>query len=64
MDRPIPTAPAQAYAIKAREDQAAPEVIASIFSLFDIEMHVLIDPESTHPYVCIEHVFDKIPAME
>ena len=27
-------------------------------------MHALIDPGSTHLYVCIEHVFDKIPAME
>ena len=50
--------------MKARGDQDAYEVIAGIFSLFDIEMHVLIDPGSTHSYVCIEHVFDKIPAME
>ena len=27
-------------------------------------MHALIDPESTNLYVCIEHVFDKIPAVE
>ena len=64
MDCPIPTAPARAYAIKAREDQDAPEVIAGTFSLCDIEMHALIDPGSTHSYVCIEHVFDKIPAVE
>ena len=64
MDRHIPTAPARAYVIKAREDQDAPKVIASIFSLYDIEMHALIDPGSTHSYVCIEHVFDKIPLME
>ena len=62
--RPMPTAPARAYAMKAREDQDAPEIIASIFSLFDIEMHALIDPRSTYSYVCIEHVFDKVPAME
>ena len=24
-------------------------------------MHALIDPGSTHSYVCIEHMFDKIP---
>ena len=59
----MPTAPAQAYAMKAREDQDAPEVIAGIFSLYDIEMHALIDPGSTHLYVCIEHVFDKIPPV-
>ena len=50
--------------MKAREDQDAPEVIADIFSLYDIEMHALIDPEYTHSYVCMEHVFDKVPAME
>ena len=27
-------------------------------------MHALIDPRSTHSYVYIKHVFDKIPAME
>ena len=64
MDHPIPTAPARTYAIRACEDQDAPEVIASIFSLYDIEIHALIDPGSTHSYVCIEHVFDKIPVVE
>ena len=64
VDCPIPTTPARAYAIKAREDQDAPEVIASIFSLYDIEMHALIDPGSTHSYVCNEHVFDKTPVVE
>ena len=64
VDCPMPTALAQAYAMKASEDQDAPEVIACIFSLYDIEMHALIDPGSTHSYVCMEHVFDKVPAME
>ena len=64
VDRPMPTAPARAYAMKAREDQNAPKVIAGIFSLYDIEMHALIDPGSTHSYVCMEHVFDKVPVME
>ena len=64
VDRPMPTAPTRAYSMKAREDQDAPEVIAGIFSLFDIEMHALIDPGSTHSYVCSEHVFDKIPVVE
>ena len=27
-------------------------------------MHALIDPGSTHSYVCMEHVFDKVPVME
>ena len=38
--------------------------LISIFSLYDIEMHALIDLGSTHSYVCIEHVFDKITSME
>ena len=59
----MPTAPARAYSMKAREDQDAPEVIAGIFYLYDIEMDALIDPGSTHSYVCIEHVFDKIPPI-
>ena len=64
VDRPIPTAPARAYAMKAREDQNATEVITGIFSLYDIEMHVLIDPGSTHSYICTEHVFDRMPSVE
>ena len=51
VDRPMPTAPPRAYAMKAREDQDDPEVIAGIFSLYDNEMHALIDPGSTHSYV-------------
>ena len=27
-------------------------------------MHALIDPGSTHSYVCMEHVFDKVSVME
>ena len=50
--------------MKAHGDQDAPEVIAGIFSLVDIEMHALIDPGSTHSYVRIEQVFDKIPVVE
>ena len=50
--------------MKAREDQDALEVIAGIFSLYDIDMHALINPGSTHSYVCMEHVFDKVPVME
>ena len=64
VDRPMPSAPARAYAMKARGDQDAPEVIAGIISLYGIEMHALIDHGSTHSYVCIEHVFDKMTAME
>ena len=64
VDRPMPSALARAYAMKAREDQDALEVIVGIISLYGIEMHALIDLGSTHSYVCIEHVFDKILAVE
>ena len=64
VDRPMPTTPTQTYAMKAREDQDALEVIASIFSLYDIEMHALIDPGSTHLYICTEHVFDRTPSVD
>ena len=50
--------------MKAREDQAAPKVIAGIISLYGIEMHALIDPGSTHSYVCIAHVCNKILVVE
>ena len=64
VDRPMPIAPARAYAMKAREDQDAPEVITGIFSIYDIEMHALIDPGSTHSYICTEHVFDRMLSVE
>ena len=63
-DRPMPSAPARAYAMKACGDQDAPKVIAGIISLYGIEMNALIEPKSTHSYVCIEHVFDKMIAVE
>ena len=50
--------------MKARGDWEALEVIVGMFSLYGIEMHALIDPRSTHSYVCIEHVFDKVTIVE
>ena len=50
--------------MRTREDQDAPGVIDGIFSLYDIEMHALIDPGSTHSYFCNEHLFDKMPLVE
>ena len=60
----VPIAPAQAYAMQAREDQDAPDGIAGIFSLYDIEIYALIDPGPTHSYICIDHVFDRMPSVE
>ena len=48
--------------MKSREDPDTPEVIAGIFSLYDMEIHALIDPGSS--YVCTEHLFDKMPSVE
>ena len=64
VERPITTALTPAYAMKACEEQDAPDVIAGIFSLYNTEMHVLIDPGSTHSYICTEHSFDKMPSIE
>ena len=50
--------------MRTHEDHDAPEVIASIFSLYDIEMHALIDPVSIHSYVYTEHLFDKMTSVE
>ena len=64
VDRPISTTSAQAYTMKALEDLDAPEVIADTFSLYDMEIHTLIDPGSTHSYVCTEHLFDKMTSIK
>ena len=45
--------------MRAREDQDAPGVIVANFILYDNEMHALIDPGSTHSYICIEKLSDK-----
>ena len=63
VDCPISTTPTHAYAMKTCEDLDAPEVIDGI-SLSNMEIHALIDPSSTHSYVCTEHLFDKMPSVE
>ena len=45
-------APARAYAMKTVEDIDAPDVIVGNFTVFDTIVHALIDPGSTHSYVC------------
>ena len=47
-------ATARAYAMRAREDLDIPRVIAGTFILFDIDLYALIDPGSTHSYICME----------
>ena len=45
-------APTRAYAMKAVEDKDAPNVIVGNFHIFETIVHALIDPGSTHSYVC------------
>ena len=45
-------ASARAYVMKAVEDKDAPYVIVGNFHIFETIVHALIDPGSTHSYVC------------
>ena len=53
-------ASARAYAMKAMEDTDAPDVIAGNFQIFDTTVHALIDPGSTHSYICTDIPIVKI----
>ena len=64
VDHHISITPTRVYAMKTHEDSDALEVIACIFSFYDMEIYDLIDPGSIHSYVCIEHLFDKMPSVE
>ena len=50
--------------MRACEDQDAPGVIAGNFTLYDTEMHALVDPGCTHSYICIEQLSDRLPSVE
>ena len=54
MGRQDALAPARAYAMKAVEDADAPDVIVGNFQIFDTTIHALIDPGSTHSYICTD----------
>ena len=43
---------AKAYAMKAVEEKDAPDVIVGNFYIFETIVHALIDPGSTHSYIC------------
>ena len=64
VDRPTPTTSARAYAMRAREDQDASRVITGNFTLYNTEIHALIDPDSTHSYICIEQLSDKLLSIK
>ena len=54
MGRQDGRASARAYAMKAVEDTDAPDVIVGNFQIFDTTVHALIDPGSTHSYICTD----------
>ena len=34
------------------------------FTLYDYEMHAFVDTGSTHSYICIEQLSDKLASVE
>ena len=50
--------------MRAREDPDIPGVIVGTFILFSIDLYALIDPSSTHSYICMEQMSDKLTAVE
>ena len=52
MGRQDARAPIRAYAMKAVEDKDALDVIVGKFSIFKTNVYALIDPGSTHSYIC------------
>ena len=45
-------APAKAYGMKAVEEKDALNLIVGNFYIFETIVHALIDPGSTHSYIC------------
>ena len=64
VNRPATTAQARAYAIRACEDPDILGVIAGTFTLFDIDLYALINLGSTHSYICMEKMSDKLSSIE
>ena len=52
MGRQDAHAPAKPYAMKAVEKKDTPDVIVGNFYIFETIVHALIDPGSTHSYIC------------
>ncbi|KAA3483732.1 DNA/RNA polymerases superfamily protein [Gossypium australe] len=57
-------APARAYTIHAREDASSSNVITGIFSFYDTNAIALINPRSTHSYICMNLVSSKSLPVE
>ncbi|XP_016742951.1 uncharacterized protein [Gossypium hirsutum] len=56
--------PARTYAIRVREEATAPDVIAGIFYLYDDTVYALVDPGSTHSYICSMLASEKNLSVE
>ncbi|XP_016676265.1 uncharacterized protein [Gossypium hirsutum] len=52
------------YAIHAREEASALDVITGIFSIYDTLVIGLVDPGSTHSYICMKLVSGMDMSME
>ena len=50
--------------MRARKDSDIPGVIASTFTLFDIDLYAIIYPGFMHSYICMEQMSDKLPSVE
>ena len=50
--------------MRASEDSDIPRVIPSTFTLFDIDLYVIIYPGFMHSYICMEQMSDKLPSVE
>ena len=65
MGRKDARAPARAYAMKAVEEKDAPDVIVGNFYIFETVVHALIDPGSTHSYICTAiSILGSLPKSE
>ncbi|XP_052877246.1 uncharacterized protein LOC128283868 [Gossypium arboreum] len=51
--------PSRQYAVKAKEDCDAADMITGIFTLFSIPITALVDSGSTHSYICSEIIREK-----
>lgn len=57
--RSVARVPANAFAIWAREDAIAPNVIAGTLSPFNYNVYAMINPGSIHSYICTTLVLNK-----
>ncbi|KAA3484290.1 DNA/RNA polymerases superfamily protein [Gossypium australe] len=57
-------APTRAYAIRACKEASSPNVITGTFTLYDTSVIALVDPGSTHSYICVNLVISKTLPIE